>query len=143
MLSNPSSSRSRRTVVAVFDVLDEDVVPQLRHQFPNASIFLLTTSHPGTAGQAIGPREIASALEAWAGSAETPHLAPLLTPRQQDILALIAQGKSNKEIARVLSISPFTVRNHVSLLLRVLNVATRGHAAAKAGDSNPISVPSL
>lgn len=57
----------------------------------------------------------------------------MLTPRQASILKLIAEGRSNKEIARALAISPFTVRNHVSLLLRVLDVATREEAAKIAG----------
>jgi FixJ family two-component response regulator len=36
-----------------------------------------------------------------------------LTPRQTDIAALIAEGLSNKAIARELAISPRTVRNHI------------------------------
>jgi DNA-binding NarL/FixJ family response regulator len=55
-----------------------------------------------------------------------------LTPRQRDILSLISQGQSNKAIARKLDLSPFTVRNHVSVLFRMLKVKTRLELTAKA-----------
>lgn len=54
--------------------------------------------------------------------------APLLTPRQAAILPLLATSLTNKEIARRLAISHFTVRNHVSQILRALEVSTRQEA---------------
>lgn len=55
-----------------------------------------------------------------------------LTPRELEVLILIAEGRSNKEIASKLVISPNTVRHHVHQLLSKLNCSSRGEAAALA-----------
>jgi DNA-binding CsgD family transcriptional regulator len=52
-----------------------------------------------------------------------------LTRRQQDVLACIAEGLGNAEVARRLSMSENTVRIHVSAILRTLNVVNRTQAA--------------
>lgn len=57
-----------------------------------------------------------------------------LTGRQRDVLALVRQGLSNKEIGRRLSLSHFTVRNHLSQSLRLLNVASRKAAIARLAE---------
>ncbi|MEA5518341.1 response regulator transcription factor [Limnoraphis robusta] len=55
-----------------------------------------------------------------------------LTKREQEILALIASGKSNQEIADILYIAPGTVRVHVHTILKKLNARDRTQAALVA-----------
>jgi len=57
---------------------------------------------------------------------------PELTPREHEILELIAQGKSNAEIAEQFTLSLKTVRNHVSNIFNKLQVADRLQAALRA-----------
>jgi two-component system, NarL family, response regulator len=58
--------------------------------------------------------------------------ASLLTQREQEILALIAAGKSNPEIAKILYIAPGTVRVHVHAILHKLGVRDRTQAVRVA-----------
>ncbi len=68
----------------------------------------------------------------------TPPLTPPelvanpLTKREQEILALVAVGKSNQEIASILFIAPGTVRVHVHAILQKLDVRDRTQAAVLA-----------
>jgi len=55
-----------------------------------------------------------------------------LTHRETQILNYIADGNSNKQIARILEISEQTIKNHVSSILRKLNANDRAHAVALA-----------
>ncbi|ACK51271.1 two component transcriptional regulator, LuxR family [Methylocella silvestris BL2] len=57
-----------------------------------------------------------------------PAEADALTPRQLAVLGLLSAGKSNKEIARALSISDLTVKVHITTIFRKLGVATRTQA---------------
>jgi DNA-binding NarL/FixJ family response regulator len=52
-----------------------------------------------------------------------------LTPREQEVLKLIAKGASNREIAQFLYISEGTVKNHVTNILNRLNLRDRTQAA--------------
>jgi DNA-binding NarL/FixJ family response regulator len=53
-----------------------------------------------------------------------------LSPQEQKILPLIAQGKTNKEIAQEIFLSAKTVKNYVSSILSKLNLSRRSQAAA-------------
>ena len=77
--------------------------------------------------------------EAAAAGLEPPHRLPkpikrplTLTPRQLSVLALIAQGMSNKEIARELHLAEGTIKIHVAALFGKLGVRRRA-AVAMAG----------
>ena len=55
-----------------------------------------------------------------------------LTARELEVLALVADGLRNADIAQRLVVSAKTIDHHVSAILRKLDVRTRGEAAAKA-----------
>lgn len=85
--------------------------------------------------------EIRAAFEnnASATSAsDSNKLASVLTRREQEILALIAAGKTNQEIAQMLYIAPGTVRVHVHAILQKLDVRDRTQAAIIAIQKNLI-----
>lgn len=84
-------------------------------------------------------------LGAWIGYRLTRHPAPQafekneaaisalgITTREHQTLELLAAGQSNKEIARTLSVSPNTVKTHVSRLYEKLDVQRRTQAVQKA-----------
>jgi len=55
-----------------------------------------------------------------------------LSPREREIIVMLAHGASNKEIARVLNLSESTIKIHVQGILRKLNIAKRVQAAVYA-----------
>jgi DNA-binding NarL/FixJ family response regulator len=55
-----------------------------------------------------------------------------LSPRQRQILSLVATGASNKHIARALSVEEVTVKSHIKAIFRKLNVRSRTEAARYA-----------
>jgi DNA-binding NarL/FixJ family response regulator len=65
-------------------------------------------------------------------SARDPVLFPELTGREREVLALVARGMTNGEIARTLVVSPKTVRNHVSNVFTKLQVRDRAEAVLRA-----------
>ena len=56
-----------------------------------------------------------------------------LTSRQRDVLKLLEQGQSNKEIGRALNLTEGTVKQHVSAILKALNASTRMQVVLAAG----------
>lgn len=79
-------------------------------------------------GKLLGPRSEPVPVPTPGGGAEGEKL----TPREREILAFIARGQSNKEIARALELAESTVKIHVQSILKKLNLSSRVQAAVFA-----------
>jgi DNA-binding NarL/FixJ family response regulator len=75
--------------------------------------------------------ELAAGDADFAGEAFQREMSRL-TPRERDVLALVAEGRSNKAIAEALFVSPNTVKTHVASLLTKLQADSRTQLAAIA-----------
>ena len=90
------------------------------------------------AGQAVYGAAVARRIAGLFGAPGPAAPAfPDLTPREREVLDLLAQGGRNSEIARQLGMTDKTVRNHVSAILMKLQVPDRTAAAIKARDARP------
>jgi DNA-binding NarL/FixJ family response regulator len=88
-------------------------------------------------GDAVfSPRLAGFVLDAFAGAVPRPEDPELdqLTPREREVLRLIARGLAYKQVARRLSISIKTVETHVSSVLRKLQLSSRHELARWASD---------
>ncbi len=126
---------------------EQDLVECLRN---GASGYLLKDMEPSelvaalreiVAGKTIVAPELATVLARVvqgdtdeAGEPASPFAE--LTPRELEILCLLAEGQSNKVIARNLGISDGTVKLHVKAILRKLDVHSRVEAAVMAVEQN-------
>ncbi len=117
------------TLLALFDLGIAGFAPKTsKSAVIEAAIGLIVAG-----GRYLPPRviELAS-IRNGAAIAPTAADAARLTQRQVDVLERIAQGMSNKEIARELDLSPATVKAHTAAAMAALNAANRTDAAMKA-----------
>lgn len=89
---------------------------------------LAALAQVGAGGVAFPPGLIRRAL-AENAQVSLPGTLARLTPRENEVLEAIADGRTNKEIARTLGISPGTVKTHVERLIGKLGVRDRTQAA--------------
>lgn len=107
--------------------------------------FLLDSIRRAAAGESVMSVQMASkladAMRSPANSAEgklKPADADKLSPREREIIIMLAKGFSNKQIARDLDLAESTVKIHVQGILRKLNLATRVQAAVFAVENGLI-----
>jgi len=134
-----------RVIVLTSFLDDERLMPAIR---AGAAGYLLKNVQPQELARAIrladagetliDPAVAARLVEAVAdGGAAEPE--PELTPREQEVLDLIARGFSNKRIALELGVAEKTVKTHVSHVLAKLGVSDRTQAALYATRVRPRS----
>jgi two-component system nitrate/nitrite response regulator NarL len=100
--------------------------------------------HSAVRGElACSPRTAGMLLNRLSSLAGTANGASgdALTPREQEVMTLVTEGLSNKQIATLLGIRDATVKNHVHSILGKLRVRRRGEAAARLRHHRPRATP--
>lgn len=139
-------SRKRRDIAFVVLTVHEEDEVVFEAIRSGATGYLLKTSRPSEVVEAIKraaegeamltPRIAKKILQEFrerreAGDVNRTHLCEL-SKRETEILGLVSEGLRNKEIAARLNLSEKTVKNHVSNILKALQVNSRTEAAMKA-----------
>lgn len=131
LLPELSSELVRRTIpLGVSGFLSaEDAVSDLLHALQQVS-----------RGRIVLPAAGAAARHAGRDATDTEQDLSL-TPRELDVLAQVAAGREDQEAARLLFISPLTLRTHVRNILRKMGVRSRMAAVLKAAEFGLIDLP--
>ena len=134
-------------------LLAADPSIEIVHDLSEADVVVGESSHAGARGalsQDVNPHQIVAAVYAAAAGLRVmpveegmtfPPRSPMhepveeivepLTPRELDVLEMLAEGLSNKMIAHRLSISDHTAKFHVNSILAKLNAGTRTGAVTR------------
>ncbi len=107
---------------------------------------LIEATEPVSRGETWIPSHLLGALVArlfrpWREEGEALERMPHLTPRERQVLALLANGEDNRTIDRRMAISPETARTHTQNILRKLEVHTRLEAAMFVRQNVPRTRP--
>lgn len=131
--------RPETHIIVLTSFLDDDrVVPAIRAGATSyllkdvAAADLARAIRAAQAGQAQLHPEVARRLMQQVTSPRKPEAGAQLTDREREVLRLLADGRSNKEIARSLVVSERTVKGHVSNILGKLGLQDRTQAALYA-----------
>lgn len=135
------SLETRVVVLTTYD-LDEYVLSALR---AGASGFLLKDCPPEDLVRAIhvvaggdsllSPKVTGRLVDQFVrlqGTSPLPTVYAALTPREREVLVLLARGRSNAELAQAMHLSPTTVKTHVAAVLTKLRLRDRVHAVVFA-----------
>lgn len=106
-------------------------VERARHE---ASEALACLAELGAAPDLVRAEALLGGLGKRAGDITSEHRVPGLTARESEVIDLVAQGLTNRQIAERLIISEHTVHRHVTNLLGKLAVGTRAAAVARAAE---------
>jgi LuxR family maltose regulon positive regulatory protein len=128
---------AKRLIVMLSDVDTEPIDRRERDDIDTLSGFVTTLL------EAFEEEQGGNSGAHWASAAKAPgrqgaddtdarEVAVELTPRERQVLNLLAQGRANKDLARELGISLATVKHHVQRLFRKLDVQSRTQAIAQA-----------
>jgi DNA-binding NarL/FixJ family response regulator len=114
-------------LVLAYRVGPEILPPLLESDFPEQTLRRLLTE----SGDQLIARRFALEID------RPPPLSlrAALTPREEDVLRLVARGLTNRQIAAELFLSPATIKVHVRHILEKLGVRTRAEAAIQAHTS--------
>jgi NarL family two-component system response regulator LiaR len=102
----------------------------LKDSSPEELVRAIRQVHRGEAS--LHPSIARKVLQELARGSERPPTPDPLTPREVDVLRLVARGLGNQQIADTLTLSEATVRTHVSTILGKLHLASRTQAALYA-----------
>jgi transcriptional regulator EpsA len=133
--------RSGSECVYAFLIPGDMPVPQLRQAarlllpsidlaFRQATLAVRTTGEVGTACHTVEMKAV-GAVEVRPASSQEPG-APL-SEREEEVMHWVRLGKTNSEIAAILHLSTFTVKNHMRRIYKKLNAMNRAQAVSRVG----------